>query len=234
MRYPPNISAKATIRSDSPRQSQYAFRNIDLAARETRKKNNTYWSKNGDIRHKVAPFFPENNAQPSKTQKSFSGEEWNAGNMTAMTGVNSFTDSETITNINMQTAFDTAMTDQSNHSRGFTPQSSNSYNHSSSNTSYSPSQVHDEESTATQQASTLPNPGTNNSYAGFAAPKDGCNIFNSQGSDSAGSLRQEDPFKIPPDWDLGAGAMPATLSGMTPEGGWEKMMEGMNWEQRTI
>lgn len=50
------------------------------------------------------------------------------------------------------------------------------------------------------------------------------------------SQQQDDPFKIPAGWDMGTGMTPgpgmtpATLTGMTPDGGWEKIMDSMGWE----
>ena len=58
-------------------------------------------------------------------------------------------------------------------------------------------------------------PGSGLGTANARSPANG--IVNEQG----------DPFKMPAGWDL-PGATPGGLSGMTPEGGWEKMMD--SWD----
>ena len=41
-------------------------------------------------------------------------------------------------------------------------------------------------------------------------------------SRNTSAQQQEGPFKIPAGWDMGAG--------MTPDGGWEKLMDSVGWE----
>ena len=48
--------------------------------------------------------------------------------------------------------------------------------------------------------------------------------------------QQEDPFKVPAGWDMGTGMTPGqgmtpgSMTGMTPDGGWEKLMDSIGWE----
>ncbi|KAK4694213.1 hypothetical protein P7C71_g3331, partial [Lecanoromycetidae sp. Uapishka_2] len=136
-------------------------------------------------------------------------------------------------------AFDTEMSDQSgpNNSTGLTPGSSASYNHSSSNTSYTPPELHHEDST-TSQNSQLPVFSHFNTFAPpmgnmFTAqnPESGIvrndpnnNVnFNANVQDNGSThLQENDPFKLAAGWDqpLGNTETPVSLTGMTPEGGW--------------
>ena len=208
-----------TAITESPRQTQYAFRSIDLAARSL-----------GNTRQK-RPYFPEYVIRPAAPAvfpgESLSEDATYGGPIGMSTLINN--------NIN-SSGFDTEMSDQTNQSTGLTPQSTNSFNHSSSNTSYSPPQVQDEDSSTSQAAQMPSMAGVNNHYTGFTPPSD--NIFVRQGSTNSAMSpsnvsNQEDPFKMPPGWDLGVGATPGNsgLTGNTPDGGWEKLMEGMsgNW-----
>lgn len=179
-----------TLRTDDPRQKTYAYRNIDVNSR---------------LRSAPPPFFPENgqshpylpeddvrnepDAHTQRFDQTFSSDDWNQGNIAPMTSINAFADNDKVNAINSSIRhLDTEMADQSPNSRGPTPQSNNSYNLSSSNTSYSPSQGHD------------------------------------------------DAFKVPADWDMrtgmtpGSGMTPGTLTDMTADGGWEKIMDSIGWE----
>lgn len=140
-------------------------------------------------------------------------------------------------------AFDTEMSDQSgqNNSTGLTPGSSVSYNHSSSNTSFTPPELHHEDSTNSQNAQ-MP---VYNQFNSFALPMG--NMYTARNSESSSgrgdannnsnfngntqgnrnsNLQENDPFKLAAGWDhpLGNVTSPVSLTGMTPEGGWA------NWE----
>ena len=135
-------------------------------------------------------------------------------------GLNPFTDSDKISAINMSHGLlDTEMAEQFANSRGPTPQSSNGYNHSSSNTSYSPSQAHEDDQSAPV------NGGGTKFMTGFTPQP-----LNTSGQ------QEEDPFKVPIGWEMGTGMTPGqgmspgSMTGMTPDGGWEKLMDSMGWE----
>ncbi len=55
-------------------------------------------------------------------------------------------------------------------------------------------------------------------------------------SHKTSAQQQEDPFKIPAGWEMGTGMTsgqgmsPGNMAGMTPDGGWEKLMDSMGWE----
>ena len=231
MRFPNSFDLSKdgpSTRVESPRQQEFAFRNIDSALQR---------GKSAQI---ARPFFPENETHsknlPTDLPGIFPQGAWNT----------SFSNNEPIglnpvINGNMNiNGFDTEMSDQANNSSnstGLTPQSSTSYNHSSSHTSYTPPG----DDAATTQASSRPTvAGTYTSYTSVYTPP-AENMFAAQGSASANARspvngnrngngnEQDDPFKMPASWDLGAGATPGVLSGMTPEGGWEKMME--SWDR---
>ena len=141
-------------------------------------------------------------------------------NMDPLAGLNPFTDSDKISAFNSANNrhLDSEMADQSANSRGLTPQSSNSYNHSSSNASYSPSQPHEDDRNVSGISG-------GSSMTGFAPQSQNISV-----------QQQEDPFKIPAGWDMstgltpGQGMTPGSFTGMTPEGGWEKLMDSMSWE----
>ena len=207
-----------SARVESPPQQQFAFRNIDQS------------TQNGGRR----AYFPENITQPSSLTNIYAQDSWTAN----------FTNNEPIGlnpvingNMNMNN-FDTEMSDQANNSNstGLTPGSSGSYNHSSSHPSISPPSE-DQETTQTTSMPIMS--GTYTSYTSvYTPPAD--NRYNAQppvsgpGTTNARSPgngivnEQGDPFKMPAGWDVGLGATPGGLSGMTPEGGWDKMMESWN------
>ena len=204
-------------RVESPPQQQFAFRNVD---------QNT---QNGGRRS----YFPENVTQASNLTNIYAQDGWTANFATEPIGLIPVING----NMNMNN-FDTEMSDQANtsNSTGLTPASSGSYNHSSSNPSFTPPG----EDQATTQAASMPIiSGTYTSYTSvFTPPAD--NRYNAQPpglrpgtaiarSPTNGIVNEQgDPFKMPAGWDL-PGATPGALSGMTPEGGWEKMME--SWDR---
>ena len=55
-------------------------------------------------------------------------------------------------------------------------------------------------------------------------------------SQNVSAQAQEDPFMIPAGWDMetgltsGPGPNPGHLTGMTADGGWEKLMDSISWE----
>lgn len=223
-----------TLRTEDPRQQTYAYRNADVISR---------------IHAVPRPFFPANmqpqpylppgdiqnnsDIQPQPFDKIFPSDDWNQGNIATVTGLNAFADNDNINGMKVNSRhMDIEMADQSAHSRGPTPQSNSTYNHSSSNTSYSPSQTHDDDKIASGTS------GGANYMTGFAPPSHNT-IFTGEGVKSAmkvSAQEQEDPFKIPAGWDRGmgmtpgSGATPGSLTGMTPEGGWEKLMDSIGWE----
>lgn len=171
-----------TIRSESPRQTQYAYRNIELAALNSGRSSNP------------RPFFSERDLPPSEFRNIFPGDGWTGG--MESNGIPSVMPSGN-SNITMY-GFDTEMTDNQIHSTGLTPNSNNSYNHSSSNTSYSlPNVQEDEPASALQQpvqqpVSMPPIAGVMNAYTAFSPPSN--NMYaapsNSSNNDSSsGSSR---------------------------------------------
>ena len=138
-------------------------------------------------------------------------------------------------NINVN-PFDTDMSDAANqsssNSNGLTPASSNTY-HSTTNSTYSPPQVEDENSGTTQILS------QNKSAYSTYIPSDGslfpgthvinANSAKSPSNNSVGN-GQDDPFKVPPEWEVNTGTTPG-FSGMTPDGGWEKLIQDGGWEK---
>ena len=214
------------VRAQEPHPKLYPYRgNADIFA--TKEAN--------DIQKKPG-------AHPRRFDKPFPTEDWNQENFATLTGTNG--------NRHM----DSEMADQSVvNSRGLTPQSSNSYNPSSSNTSYSPSQAHDEDP---QNPSINSISGVNSGPAGFmpglsaststatatATPQPPPHHHNHISTSAA-----DDPFKIPAGWDLTTSGMTpnggggvqgmdvGSMTGMTPDGGWEKLMDSIGWETgRTV
>lgn len=219
-----------TFETNTARPSQYAFNNIDLAARESRR---------------VRPFYPDADLPPQTLHGIFStGNAWNDFPVALSPLVNN--------GIN-ENGFDTEMSDQQNNSTGLTPQSSLSYNHSSSNTSNSPPNIQDEEASTTQAKGNTPIAGAMTGYPAFPPPPD--IRYSGQGINGSGSangmspsvgnnpafvgnrqrlggFEKDDQFKHM-GWDIGSGGTPGPISGMTPGGEWEKMMDsmgqGMGW-----
>ena len=160
-------------------------------------------------------------AYPYRLPADHSARETNNSNYYSSAGLNTFTDRDKIKAINVANnrRLDAEMTDQSANSHGLTPPSSNGYNQSSSNTSYSPSQPHDDD----------PN------VSGISGGSFLATGFPPQ-SQNVSAQPQEDPFIIPAGWDMGTGltpgpgANPGSLTGMVPDGGWEKLMDSMSWE----
>ena len=212
-----------TVRTDDPRQQTYAYRSAaDVIAREMNTSRPLFPES-----VQSAPNLPQDDVQnkPGAHSQRFEiippSENWNQCNMATLAGLNAFTDSEKISAINSANnrQMDSEMADQSANSRGPTPQSSSGYNHSSSNTSYSPSQAHDD-------VQSTPGIGGGGNFMREFAPQ----------SHNSSTPQQEDAFKISAGWDMGAGLSPgqgmtpASLTGMTPDGGWEKLMDSMGWE----
>ena len=215
-----------TITADSPRQTQYAYRNIDLVAREARS---------------VRSLFPEAGQPPSQLHGIFNADSWTGGaTNSGPTGLNPLINN----NINVN-GFDTDMSDGQNASTGLTPQSSYSYNQSSSNTSYSPPMLQDEDPGTSQATGPIPG------YAAF--PPSSENVYNGQQNSNSASTRspmnddfqaygnnnnsqlpnrprhqqQTDPFKNMQSWEK-LSSSPGPFQGMSPGEGWEKMMSTLN------
>ena len=210
-------SNSASIRSESPRQSQYALNNLQLNSRDARPTN---------------PYFPEDHpSMPQGLEGILPGvpqpqNAWGKidGLMPAKENPNAPVGMNPIINNNIATAaagFDTDMSDQSHPSRhgsqGLTPQSSHGAHTTSSNTSYSPPQVQDDDPLT--------------SAAATAAVQQ-------QARGPSTMSMFEDAFQVPPGWDMsgngtayaGTGSTPG-FSGMTPGStDWENLMQNMNWE----
>ena len=212
-----------TVRTENTRQQTYAYRSVaNVIARET---NNS------------RPYFPEtahssphtplddiqkkSNAHPGQLDNMYQSEDWNQGQDGTSKGLNVFPNSDKFdaTNNANNQHLDTEMANQSANSRGLTPQSSSGYNQTSSNTSYSPSQAHDNDQNAS-------GPGGGGSFMTGFAPQSQKNL----------AQHQVDAFKVPAGWDFGTeltpgqGMTPGSSAGMTSDGGWEKFMDSMSWE----
>lgn len=219
-----------TVKTSSPRQTQYAFRNIDLAAREARR---------------LRPFYPEALAdhEGQKLHGIFNPDSWNGGAPNnGPVGLNPLVNN----NINVN-GFDTDMSDAQNNPICLTPQSSLSYNNSSSNTSYSPPKVQDEDSSTNQTTAMPPITNAANTFTSFSTPSSNqmytaqrsssgsdhttgpMNTGNSQAfatnAQALNDVGRGDLWKSMQGWDLGSS--PGPLQGMTSGGEWEKMMSSM-------
>ena len=225
-RISPPSNDSSTVRLESPRQTQYAYRNIDLAAREARS---------------ARPFFPD--VEPQPLHGIFNADSWNGGgSQDASIGLNPSI------NINIS-GFDTEMLDAQNSSTGFTPQSGFSYHQASSNTSYSPPNLQDDDTGVLQASTMAPVAGTMDRYPAFSSSSSNMFAQNPGNGEIAGSpmvnnaqafagdahslggVKEGDLFKNMQGWDIGSSSEP--LQGMTPGGEWEKMMntigQGMGW-----
>ena len=212
------LNEMAPANVESPRPQNFTFRSVEQ-----------------NTQNRPRPYFSEAVTQAPNLSSGFAQEDWNPSfGSNGPIGLNPVVNNNT--NIN---GFDTEMSDPNNNSSNsahLTPQSSSSYNRSSSNASFTPPG----EDQVTGQASSIPIiAGTYTSFTSvFTSPVE--NMYSVQppasgtATDSAMSPnngvsnQQDDPFKIPAGWDLGPGATPGILNGMTPEGGWEKMME--SWD----
>ncbi|KAL6717872.1 hypothetical protein ACLMJK_003957 [Lecanora helva] len=228
-----------TLRAESPRQTQYAYRNIDLVARE-----------NSNLR----PYHPENLHDAIQLHGIFNADSWSGASTTnGPIGINPLINNNITVN-----GFDTEMSDVQNSSTGLTPQSNYSYNHSSSNTSYSPQTAPDDDLTSTKAPPMPSMPSTTNGYpnqyTNFSSPSAQQNATNNptnnpsntaapnnpnpqafannnnnnsnvQAQAAMNGMSPEDLFKNMQSWDMGAS--PGPLPGMTPGGEWEKMMDSM-------
>ena len=223
-----------TLRTEDPRQKTYAYRGADLNAQE-RGKSRTFFPENTDSYPYLAQDDIQNkpDAHGQRFDQIFPSDDWNQGNMAAVAGLREFPENDKINAINANNRqLDTEMADQSVNSRGPTPLSNSSYYHSSSNTSYSPSQPHEDDQNASGAG------GGDNYVTGFAPPSHNT-IFTGQGvehENSTSAQREEDLSKFPAGWDMGTGmrpdrgVIPGGLTGMTPDGGWEKLMDSIGWE----
>ena len=214
-----------TLSSDSPRQTQYAYRSIDLVAREARR---------------VRPFNPDAELPPSQLHGLFNADSWTGGaNNNGPIGLNPLVNNNISVN-----GFDTDMSDAQNTSTGLTPQSNYSYNQSSSDTSYSPTQ--DEDPGISQPTVAPPISGRMNGYNAFTPATD--NMFAAQNPNNTNATtrspvsnnvqaygnnsqipstaRQNDPFGNMASWEKVSS--PGPMQGMTPGEDWEKMMNTIN------
>jgi len=225
-----------TTRLDSPHQTQFAYRSSTNVEDVVQKED----------------VFHSRGARPKANYNAVPGvfpvESWSD----SFDGNRLFGPSPAIPKTAFGSdSFDVDMSDQSgqNNSTGLTPGSSASYNHSGSNTSYTPPELLTEESTNSQTVNMPSIAGKYNGYTSFAPPTN--NMFAAQRSDSGSgrsdgnvnvnsnnnpnghfqgngnsTLQDNDPFKLASGWDQPLGNMtsPASLTGMTPEGGWA------NWE----
>lgn len=216
------------VRAEDTRQQTYAYRGVaDAIARETNNSRPYFSDTAHSSPHIAQDDIPQSSGpHPRRPANLFPSEEWSQGKNGTLDGLNPFTDSEKINAINKANNrhLDTEMADQSTNSRGLTPQSSSGYNPSSSNASYSSSQAHDNDQNVSGTG------GGGRFMTGFT-PQPQTTL----------AQQQEDPFKVPAGWDMGTGLTPGqgmtpgNLAGMTPDGGWEKLMDSMGWETgRTV
>lgn len=170
---------------------------------------------NARYSHTLHPYFPEDHNGPNTLEGAMLGNTlgptgaWTANESVFQNNDNMPVGLNPIINNNINAnGFDTDMSDRTNPSRhnssGLSPSTSNSAYPSSSNTSYSPPGVVDDDSLTSaatqQQAQSI-------------------------------STTMEESFKVPPGWDMGSGTGTTPgLTGMTPGGEWEKMMQSMGWE----
>ena len=224
---------KPTFRTESPRQTQYAYRNIDLAAREAPKST------------EPRPFFSDRDVQPLNYNNIFPTDGWTSGHISSnVSGL------DLPTGIPMN-GFDTEMSDpQQISSTGLTPQSNYS-----SNTSYSPPTVPSEDTQSTETESIpagkmngsmgfqqspnelftpQPSGGThsgngrspvmNNKGQSFATNGQSM-VSNAQMPNMSAPFSPDNPFKNFQNFD----GLPA----MTPNTEWNEMFgtmpQGMNW-----
>lgn len=207
--------------SDSPRQSQYAFKSIDLAAREARQARPSYQKTKGVEASSFRNIFPD--------------EGWSQEFTEAPTAINPLFDNSIISN-----ALDTDMSNNQTQSRdgsaGQTPHSFTTF-HSSSNTSYSPPQVQDEEPTMMQPTSMPPQPGVNTYQVPFASSPSNFFVGSNVGQEKSSvnvSVSSGMDSLTPSCWDVPNGnTSEFSGTGMPPDGGWEKMMEGLVWDGKT-
>ena len=201
-------------RTENRAQQTYAFRNANV---------------NPHVPHKDSQNKPD--ASPRQFDKIFPNNDWNQGNIATMAGLNTFTDMDNMTAINVNNQhLDAEMTDHSS-SRGPTPLSNSSNYHSSSNTSYSPSQGHDDDQPASGNDGGI-------NYMTGSTPLTRTTTYTGESVKqgmSHSAQQQEDPFKIPASWEAGTGMAgtgltPGSLSSMTSDAGWEKIMDSMGWE----
>lgn len=198
-----------SMHSDPPAQTQYAYRPIDLAAQRTQQQQ---------------PFYPQN---VSNQQQAWTDQAQSNG----PTGLNPIINN----NINVN-GFDQEMSDNSSSSRGpssgLTPQSMGT--NSTSNTTYSPPQVQEEEISAAPNPSSMPSiSGPDNYYSSMFTRQASTSGMKSPASGDANNAMQQDPFKVPPEWEMNSTSTPS-FSGMSPDGGWEKMMQSMSgWDGST-
>lgn len=217
---PPTQQSAARV--DSPHQGQFTFRPAEDEKARIPKHNSV---------------FPQ--VKPQSLPGVFPVETWAEG----FDGSRPFGPNTVIPkNTFGSGAFDTEMSDQSgpNNSTGLTPGSSASYNHSSSNTSFTPPELHHEDSTNSQNSQmpvythfnpfatpmgTMYTAQNSDSGSGRGDSNNNGQFNNMQGSGNS-HLQENDPFKLAAGWDqpLGNVTSPVSLTGMTPEGGWA------NWE----
>ena len=199
----PTDSSPPSIRSDEHRQTQYAMSNIQLNARDAA---TTFPYNSGDI-------IPEpqgiQGILPGKAHWGWSSNESTlqaANDLNTPIGLNPIINN----NIASMNTFEADMSDQTGPSRhnstGLTPRSTNSIYQTSSNTSYSPPAINEEDPLTSAAAV-------------------------SSAAQTSISATLEESFKVPPGWETGGAGMTPGFSGMTPNSAeWEKMMQGINWE----
>lgn len=194
-----------SVRSDEPRQTQYALGNIQLHARDAA----------ANYPYNAGDMIPEPSGiqgiLPGRAHWGWSSNESTlqgvGSGVTPPVGLNPLINN----NIAMPNAFETDMSDQTggtsrHNSTGFTPRSTNSLYQTSSNTSYSPTAIQEDD------------PLTSAAAVSTAAQ-------------TSISAAMEESFKVPPGWETGGTGMTPGFSGMTPNSAeWDKMMQSMNWE----
>ena len=212
---PPRVEGSGSdsspsIRSDSPRQTPYALSNIQLHAMRAQ-----------SIPNFVSTPQPSNlsglDSMLSNKTTTTSNTDWHPANTANLhnnenhpVGMKPFINTTNLPTTTTTTtpAFDTEMSDHTtapsrHNSTGLTPQSSHSAYPSSSNTSYSPLQVQDEDPLTSAAA-----------------------VTQAQAQSKSIETTLDEAFKVPVGWDIGG----AGGTGMTPGGEWENVMRNMNWE----
>lgn len=206
----------SSIRSDSPRQTQYASGNIQLQA----------------MGNQTGPINSQTDISGSELRGLFPQGHWtNNFNDGAPIGMNPVINNNITIN-----PFDTEMSDGVNqsgsNSNGLTPASTNTY-HSNPSSTYSPPYTEDDNSGTTRIQSNSKN-AYSNYVMGDRTLFPDPNVLNNNSaknsSNTNGMNGQEDPFRVPAEWNVNPGATPG-FPAMTPDGSWDKLMQDGGWEK---
>ena len=205
----------SSIRSESPRQTQYALGNIQLQALASQQ--------HGSFSAQVEP-------KGQNLVGVFPNDSWD-NNVDGPAGMNPIANN----NANVNNPFDTDMSDAANqsssNSNGLTPASSNTHP-STTNSNYSPPHIEDDNPGMAQFQSQ--NNAPYSTYPADASMFANTNLLNEKSARSPGNQNtvhgQENPFKVPSEWESTTGTTPG-FTGMSPDGGWEKLLQDGGWEK---